>query len=83
MKFKIFTFPNCEKCEEVKECLKNEETEVIDLKTPEGLKHFLEYYNKNRDAIKRDNNGQVLLPVVIIFDDEDIVGITQSVEELK
>jgi len=85
--YKIFTFPNCDKCEQVKSFLKEKEFpgETIDLKTPEGNKEFRGYYTNKmiRDKIKRLEDGTLKLPVVFFLKDKDVVSTAQSLEETK
>lgn len=85
--YKLFTFPNCDTCEQVKSFLKEKEFpgEIIDLKTPEGNKQFRGYYTNKaiKDNIKRMEDGTLKLPIVMFMKDKNIVSTVQSLEEAK
>lgn len=67
MGYKLFTYPNCPKCSEVKKYLKekNMSYEEINAGLGDGKKIFQEFYVKNRGKIKRDEHGTISLPVLI------------------
>ncbi len=67
MEYKLFTYPNCSKCSEVKKYLKekNMSYKEINAGLGEGKKMFQEFYAKNREKIKRDGHGAISLPVLI------------------
>ncbi|MFH2027704.1 MAG: anaerobic ribonucleoside-triphosphate reductase [Nanoarchaeota archaeon] len=83
--YKIFTFPNCEKCEKVKSYLKNKPLNgsVIDLRSPEGNKEFRKYYidRSIKENIKRMDDGTLKLPIVMFLDNESVVSTAQGLEE--
>lgn len=85
--YKIFTFPDCDKCEEVKSFLSTKDVSgtIIDLKSPEGNKEFRNYYsNKSiKENIKRTEDGTLKLPIVMFMQDGDVVSTAQSLEETK
>lgn len=85
--YKIFTMPNCEKCEEVKSFLeeKNLPVSVFDLKSPEGNKEFRNYYSKKsiKDRIKRDHDGALKLPIVFYLKKDSVVETAQGLDEVK
>jgi len=85
--YKIFTFPHCDKCEEVKEFLSNGEIEgkTIDLKSPEGNKEFRQHYTDKsiRSNIKREEDGTLKLPIVMFMGNGCVVSTAQGIEETK
>ena len=83
--YKIFTFPNCDKCETVKSYLKEKDYkgEVIDLKSPEGNKVFRGYYKDLKDNIKRTEDGTLKLPIVLFMSNGNVVSTAQGVDETK
>lgn len=83
--YKLFTFPNCSKCMEVKEFLSTQELtgSVVNLKETEGNKIFREYYRVLKDKIKRDDDGAVKLPVLLLMNGEDVLHTAQGIEETK
>ena len=85
--YKLFTFPNCAKCEEVKEFLKEQPFSgaIIDLKSEEGNKQFREYYSIKsiKENIKRDDAGALKLPIVMLMNGNNVISTVQGVEETK
>lgn len=85
--YKIFTFPNCSKCEEVKAFLENQPFSgtIINLKSPKGNKEFREYYSIGsiKENIKRDENGALKLPIVMFMNGNNVISTSQGVEETK
>ena len=56
----------------------------INLKSPEGYRIFQDYYKTIRQKLKRNSDNSVVLPVMVLFDDSDqIVGIAQTLDEVK
>ena len=83
--YKLFTFPNCDKCEEVKSFLKEKPYTgaVIDLKSPEGNKEFRKYYGSVKGRIRRTDDGTMELPVVFLMNNGSVVSTAQGLEETK
>ncbi|HLC96688.1 MAG TPA: anaerobic ribonucleoside-triphosphate reductase [Candidatus Nanoarchaeia archaeon] len=84
---KVFTFPDCHKCESIKEYLKDKDIskDIINLKTPEGNKEFRKFYanQKVKDSIKRLEGGTLQLPVVLFMRQGSVVSTAQSLDETK
>jgi len=82
--YKIFTFPHCEKCEQVKSYLKDKPIagSIIDLKSPDGNKEFRKYYSDKsiKSQIKRMDDGTLKLPIVMFMDGEQVVSTAQDLE---
>lgn len=79
MSYKIYTFPNCDKCQNVKKILeeKNIEYQEVNAGLGNGRVDFLEFYKQKKDFIERDNNGQIVLPIVVSSS-----GIYQGLEKI-
>jgi len=82
MTYTLFTLPNCGKCNEVKNYLKEKEIkyEEINAGMGEGMTKFRDFYSKNKEHIKRNEQGTISLP--ILEHDEKILqgleGITEN-----
>jgi hypothetical protein len=86
--YKIFTFPNCDKCETVKTFLNGAmpySGAVIDLKSPEGNKEFRSHYSDAtiKQNIKRGEDGTLKLPIVMFMRKGNVVSTAQTIEETK
>ena len=85
--YKIFTVPNCEKCEEVKSFLKEMKVpmSIFDLKSPEGNKEFRSHYADKsiKSRIKRDHDGALKLPIVFYIEKDNVVSTAQGLDETK
>ena len=85
--YKIFTVPNCEKCEEVKSFLKEMKVpmSIFDLKSPEGNKEFRNHYADKsvKSRIKRDHDGALKLPIVFYMEKDNVVNTAQGLDETK
>ena len=83
--YKLFAFPDCSKCQEVKEFLGTQELNgsVINLRDTEGNKMFREYYKELKDKIKRDEDGALQLPILLLMNGENVVHTAQGLAETK
>ena len=84
--YMLFTFPHCDKCDTVKSYIKDKNMtgETVDLKDPDGYKSFQGYYRNIRDQLKRNDDNSVVLPIMLMLDDEQkIINIAQSIDEVK
>ncbi len=65
--WKLFTKPNCSKCDEVKEDLGTLDlhVEILDLQETTGRKMFTRYYKQIRDKVTRKDSGEMNLPVLL------------------
>ena len=85
-KYLLFTFPNCEKCEDVKDYLEkiSISSDIINLKDPKGYKRFQNYYKELREKLKRNEDNSVVLPVMLEVDDNNhIKQVAQSLDDVK
>jgi hypothetical protein len=65
--WKLFTTPNCTKCDEVKDSLGTLDlrVEILNLQDNTGRKLFTQYYRQIRDKISRKETGEMNLPVLL------------------
>jgi len=65
--YTLYTFPNCQKCSEVKEILSQMGIRYHEINAglDEGRKIFREFFEKNKESIERDSRGQITLPIFI------------------
>ncbi|MBU1703784.1 MAG: ribonucleoside triphosphate reductase, partial [Nanoarchaeota archaeon] len=83
--YKVFTFPNCDKCKDTKAFLSKISLlgEAVDLTDPNGKQVFQKYYKDIRHKLNRDEHG-LQLPVVLFFDKQgNVSGVSQSLETTK
>jgi glutaredoxin len=75
----LFTYPNCNKCSEVKNYLnkKNIGYKEINAGIGDGKIEFKNFYSKNKEQIKREDGKGILLP--ILYHDNKIV---QGIENI-
>lgn len=81
MDFLIFTFPNCDKCEKMKNHLRNRgvEYQEFNLTRKESKIKIQEFL----DIIKRDKTGAIILPTLIIQENGKVQKVVNSVEDLE
>jgi glutaredoxin len=84
MEYTLYGFPNCPKCDKVKEYLKERgiKYQEVNAGTGEGLAKFREFYYKNKDKIQREKEGGVSLPV-FVNNGEIIQGLEKIIESLN
>lgn len=77
--------PHCEKCEKVKEFLDSTGTkyEVVDLGDDEGVVALRKIYIKIKDKVKRTEDGQLPIPLIIGFNADIVTGVANTVDEVK
>jgi len=81
LEYLLFSYPNCAKCDALKEGLNNsdiEGTEYNLIKKESKLK--LREYLK---VIKRDDKGGIIIPTLIFRDGDGIEPVLNSKEELQ
>jgi glutaredoxin len=85
MIYKVYTLPHCEKCENIKEYLatRNIAFEVIDLGDDDGVAALRKIYVKIKDKVQRTEDGQLPIPLLIAFDNNDVKGVAHTVDEVK
>jgi glutaredoxin len=84
--WKLFTKPNCSKCDEVKENLGTLDfrVEILDLQDTTGRKLFTRFYRQIRDKITRKDSGEMNLPVLLnVGGDGQILKWAMGPEEIS
>ncbi len=81
MEYHLFTYPNCSKCEALKEYLE---------KTPlEGDEHSLILKDsklKIREflgILKRDEKGSIIIPTLVVQDGREVLTVLNNRQELE
>jgi glutaredoxin len=78
MNYELYTLPNCEHCEEIKNFLEERGIEY----EPKGANDFRKVYREIRERVVRDEEGGLPFPVLIGRNDSGIVDVAQR-EEIK
>ncbi|MFW6131014.1 MAG: glutaredoxin domain-containing protein [Candidatus Aminicenantaceae bacterium] len=81
MKYLLFTYPNCERCGKIKAYLNDhsfdwEEYNLVNKESKMKIRNYL------RD-VKRDKDGAIIIPVLIIQENNSVKSVVNSVEELE
>jgi glutaredoxin len=84
MVYTLFTFPNCEKCREIKNYLKEKQVkyEEVNAGLGEGRAKFRDFYSKNKDKIQRENDGAITLPI-LSSDERVFQGLERIIEKIN
>lgn len=80
MEYLLFTYPNCQKCEALKTSLQHAELTGAEYNLTQRESKF-----KIRDylgVIKRDDKGGIILPTLILQDQEEVVDVINTQQEL-
>lgn len=83
---KLFTTPNCTKCDEVKAVLKAHHlaAEIYNIKEQTGRNLFNRYYRKIRKELKRTLNGEVPLPIMMqVGENEEVLRWASGPQEIR
>ena len=83
-KFRIFGLPNCEKCATAYDYLhgkfEGEKTELVG----DGLKEFRAIYATLKGRIKRNEDGSLPIPTILLYDEDDkVIDIAHNVDAIK
>ncbi len=81
MKYLIFTYPNCPKCDSLKRelkksGLKGQECNLAEKESKIKIRNYLK-------DIKRDEKGGIVIPVVLIIEHEKVRKVITTSQELK
>jgi hypothetical protein len=86
MDYLLFTYPNCDKCDAMKIYLKAAEVEgtplrgeELSLVQKEGKLRVREFLGQ----IKRDDSGAIILPVFVLRQEGQVLGIFNNQAELE
>jgi glutaredoxin len=77
----LFTYPNCQTCEELKKYLVGTELEgqEYSLILKESKLKIREYL----DSIKRDDKGAIIMPALLLQDEGGVTAVVNTREELE
>ncbi|MGB8951993.1 MAG: glutaredoxin domain-containing protein [Candidatus Aminicenantales bacterium] len=77
----LFTYPNCHKCEELKNLLKKQtfSAQEFSLLQKESKLKMREYLIH----IRRDEKGSIIIPTLVLQENSQVVAVMNSAEELK
>ena len=81
MNYLLFTYPNCQKCEELKKYLAETELggQEYNLILKESKLKIREYL----DSIKRDDKGAIIIPTLVLQDEGGVAAVVNKREELE
>jgi hypothetical protein len=82
MDYLLFTYPDCQKCQDLKDYLKGtplsgEEMSLVQKESKMRLRDFL-------PLVKRDDQGAIILPTLVLLEDGDAPAtVVNKAEELE
>jgi len=81
VKYLLFTYPNCQRCEELKKYLVGTELEgqEYSLILKESKLKIRDYL----DSIKRDDKGAIVIPTLLLQDEGGVSAVLNTREELE
>jgi glutaredoxin len=81
MEYLLFTYPNCSQCEALKKRLREAgvESEEYNLVAKESKLKIRDYLK----VLKRDEKGGIVIPTLIIRDQDEIVAVLNNREEFE
>jgi len=81
MEYLLFTYPNCTQCEALKKHLREEgvEAEEFSLVAKESKLKIRDFLK----VLKRDEKGGIVIPTLIIRDQDQVVAILNNREEFE
>jgi glutaredoxin len=81
MDFLLFTYPNCQKCEDMKAFLKTAAITAREYKVEqkEGRLKIRDFLGQ----IKRDEKGSIVLPTLILHDNGHVAAVMNTRQEVQ
>ena len=81
MDYLLFTYPNCEKCGKLKKLLgeKDVSYQEFSLVEPQGKTRIRDFIK----MLKRDDKGGIILPTLILNDQQTVRAVLTSAEEFE
>jgi len=81
MEYLLFSYPNCSRCEALKEHLKKtplegHEYNLILKESKIKIREFL-------SDIKRDDKGGIIIPTLVVQDGEEVLAVLNNQQELE
>jgi glutaredoxin len=81
MTYELFTYPDCRKCEDLKDFLRGEDLrgQEFDLVQKDSRLKVRDYLA----LLKRDEKGSLILPILVLKDEAGVKAVLFSREELE
>ncbi len=81
MDYLLFTYPNCQKCEDLKTfiCAEKLPAEVYRVEEKAGRLKIREFLG----SVKRDDKGAIILPTLILREEGAVTAVLNSRRELE
>jgi glutaredoxin len=81
MDYLLFTYPNCQKCKDMKAFLKTASIDTREYKVEqkEGRLKIREFLGR----IKRDEKGSIILPTLILHDNGHVAAVMNTSQEVQ
>jgi len=81
VKYFLFTYPNCQKCEAIKRVLAETDMngDEYNLTQKESKMRIREFLN----ILKRDEKGGIILPTLVLQEAGEVITILNTQEELR
>ncbi|MFQ6068972.1 MAG: hypothetical protein ACE5LC_00445 [Candidatus Aminicenantales bacterium] len=81
MNYYLFTYPNCEKCQALKDCLSElgieaEELNLVFKKSKMKIREFLPF-------LRRDEKGGIIIPTLIVEEEGRVEAVVNKPPELE
>jgi len=81
MDYLLFTYPNCQKCEDLKTFLAGAALPVRVFRAEDRSSH--QRLRELRDHLKRDDKGAIILPTLVLLDGGAVAAVLNSRQELE
>jgi glutaredoxin len=77
----LFTYPNCQKCEDLKAYLRDADlaTETYKVEEKEGRLKIREFL----PVVKRDDKGAIILPTLVVREEGAVAAVVNNRQELE
>jgi glutaredoxin len=81
MDYLLFTYPNCQKCEDMKATLREATipTREYKVEEKEGRLRIREFLGQ----IKRDDKGSIILPILVLCENGQLVAVMNTRQEVQ
>lgn len=81
MDYLLFTYPNCQKCEDMKVTLREATipTREYKVEEKEGRLRIREFLGQ----IKRDDKGSIILPTLVLHENGQVVAVMNTRQEVQ
>jgi glutaredoxin len=81
MDYILFTYPNCQKCEDLKAYLRERAIDAATFKVEEKdgrmkIREFLPH-------VKRDDKGSIILPTLVLHEEGAVAAVVNTRQELE